>query len=228
MTGFDLKVFAAVVMLIDHIGAYLLPDMMILRIIGRFALPVFAWFIAEGCRHTHSMGKYALRLAVSAVVAEFCVDFVSNGSFAMDWSSQSIMLTLLLGVLSIWAFQKLGDMAGGAIALLCCSFAQVFLCDYKWYGVALVLLFYYCKNIPLQAICYAALSVLWQWDMVIGWVTDQRWHRFLDWPHQLWGLLAFLPLAMYNGQKGKYSSKFFYIFYPVHLLLIGWLATRLA
>ena len=36
MTGFDLKIFAAVAMLIDHIGAYLLPDLMILRIIGRF------------------------------------------------------------------------------------------------------------------------------------------------------------------------------------------------
>lgn len=228
MTGFDLKMFAVVVMAIDHIGAYILTDMMVLRIIGRLALPVFAWFVAEGCRHTHNIGKYALRLAVSAIIAEFCVDYARNGSFAMDWSSQSIMLTLLLGILSIWAIQKFGDLAGSAVALLCCSLSQVFLCDYKWYGVALVLLFYYCKNVPLQAICYAVLSVLWQWDMVIGWVNDGRFHRFLDWPHQLWGLLAFVPLALYNGKRGGRSGWFFYIFYPVHLLLIGWLATRIA
>lgn len=228
MTGFDLKIFAAVVMLIDHIGAYLLPDMMVLRVIGRLALPVFAWFIAEGCHHTHSMGRYALRLAVSAVVAEFCVDFAHNGSFAMDWGSQSIMLTLLLGVLSIWAFQKFGDLGGGAVALLCCSLAQVFLCDYKWYGVALVLLFYFCESLPLQALFYALLSFAWQWDMLVGWITASRLEMFLKWPHQLWGLLAFVPLALYNGQRGKYSSRFFYIFYPLHLLLIGWLALSLA
>jgi hypothetical protein len=136
------------------------------------------------------------------------------------------MLTLLLGVLSIWAIQKFGDMAGSAVALLCCSLSQVFLSEYKWYGVALVLLFYYCQNIPLQAICYAVLSVLWQWDMIIGWVTDGRFHRFLDWPHQLWGLLAFFPLALYNGKRGGKSGWFFSIFYPVHLLLIGWLANK--
>ena len=225
MTGFDLKIFAAVAMLIDHVGAYLLPDLMVLRIIGRFAMPVFAWFIAEGCRRTHSMSKYTLRLAIAALVAEPCVDFVKSGSFAMDWSSQSILLTLLFGALSIWAFQRLGDMAGGAAALLCCSLAQLCNCEYKWYGVALVLLFYYCKPVPLQAFGYVVLSLLWQWDMVVGWITNGQLHYYLEWPHQFWGALAFIPLALYNGKQGVRSRWFFYIFYPVHLLLVGWLAT---
>lgn len=225
MTRFDFKIFAAVVMLIDHIGAYLFPDLMILRIIGRMALPVFAWFIAEGCRHTHSMGKYALRLAVTAIVAEPCVDFAKNGTFAMDWSGQSILLTLLFGILSIWAFQRFGDMAGGAVAILCCSLAQVCNCDYKWYGVMLVLLFYYCKQVPLQAAGYVVLSLLWQWDMVVGWITNDQLHYYLEWPHQFWGILAFIPLALYNGEQGPRFKWFFYIFYPAHLLVIGGLAT---
>jgi hypothetical protein len=227
MTGFDLKIFAAVAMLIDHIGAYLFPDLMILRIIGRFSLPVFAWFIAEGCRHTRSIRNYSLRLAIAAVVAEPCVDFVTTGSFAMDWSSQNIMLTLLFGVLSIWAFQRLGDMAGGAAALLCCSLAQLFNCEYKWYGVVLVLLFYYCNKVSWQAIGYLILSLLWKWDMLIGWITNDQLHYYWEWPHQLWGVLAFIPLALYNGKPGVRSKWFFYIFYPAHLLLIGLLAHQL-
>ena len=221
MTGFELKLFAAVVMLIDHIGAYIFTDQMLLRIIGRLAMPVFVWLVAEGCRHTHSMRSYALRLALAAAVAEPCVDFVRNGSFAMDWSGQSIMLTLLLGVLSVWALQSLGEMAGGAVALICCSMAQVLQCDYKWYGVALLLVFYYCRSLPKAAVSYAVFSVLWQWNMLAGWVTDGRWQMFLTRPHQLWGLLAFIPLAFYNGQRGLRCRWFFYVFYPAHLLLLG-------
>ena len=221
MTTFHLKLFAIVFMLIDHIGAFLFPDVMVLRIIGRLALPLFTWFIAEGCRHTHSIRNYAGRLLLIAVVSEFCVDYVHNGSFVMDWGSQSVMLTLLLGVLSIWALQRFGDLAGGAAALFCCSMAQVFLCDYKWYGVALVLLFYYCRNLPLCALGYTALSFLWQWDMLVGWITDDRLNMFWEWPHQLWGLVAFLPLAFYNGKQGPRAKLFFYLFYPVHLLVLG-------
>ena len=47
-----LKIIAAAAMLIDHIGAYLLPQVRILRIIGRIAFPIFAFMIAEGCRYT--------------------------------------------------------------------------------------------------------------------------------------------------------------------------------
>lgn len=221
MTRFHLKLLAVTFMLIDHIGAFLFPDVMLLRIIGRLALPCFAWFIAEGCHYTHSMRNYAARLLAVAVVSEFCVDFVHNGSFAMDWESQSIMLTLLMGVLSIWAMQKMGDLAGGAVALLCCCMAQVFQCDYKWYGVGLVLLFYYCQTVPARAVGYALLSVLWQWDMLVGWVADGRTNLFLEWPHQLWGLLAFIPLALYSGKQGKRAKLFFYLFYPAHLLVLG-------
>ena len=56
LSGNQLKVIAMVTMAIDHIGAYLLPQAMWMRIIGRLAFPIYAFLIAEGCRHTRSMG----------------------------------------------------------------------------------------------------------------------------------------------------------------------------
>lgn len=40
----QLKIVAAVSMLIDHIGAELFPEIIVLRIIGRLAFPVFFFF----------------------------------------------------------------------------------------------------------------------------------------------------------------------------------------
>ena len=60
LTGNQLKIFALIVMTIDHIGHFLLPEFIILRIIGRLAMPVFAWMIAEGCTYTKNPSRYFL------------------------------------------------------------------------------------------------------------------------------------------------------------------------
>ena len=54
LTGNQLKLIALITMTIDHVGMMLLPQLRILRAIGRIAFPIFAYMIAEGCRYTHS------------------------------------------------------------------------------------------------------------------------------------------------------------------------------
>lgn len=56
----QLKLIAAFTMLLDHAGALLFPEVMILRVIGRLAYPLFAFMIAEGCRHTRNKLRYFL------------------------------------------------------------------------------------------------------------------------------------------------------------------------
>lgn len=71
-----LKIFGIVFMTFDHIGAYIIssgfaPDnsplywtAYVFRIIGRLALPLFLFFLAEGMRKTHDRTNYLLRLAL--------------------------------------------------------------------------------------------------------------------------------------------------------------------
>jgi hypothetical protein len=58
LSGNALKLIAALAMLIDHIGVLLLPQVLILRVIGRISFPIFAFMIAEGCRYTKNKARY--------------------------------------------------------------------------------------------------------------------------------------------------------------------------
>ena len=121
LDGGALKLLAAALMLIDHVGAILLPEMVILRCIGRLAFPIFAFFIAEGYAHTRSFGKYLLRMAIWAAVSEipFNLEF---GHFFVP-GRQNVLLTFCLALLTLRGLDRLrrepgaAGYAGAALAL---------------------------------------------------------------------------------------------------------------
>lgn len=70
LDAFVLKIVAMITMTLDHIGIFVQnsqpgnPLGTILRIIGRIAFPLYAFFLAEGMRHTRSKEKYVLRIGI--------------------------------------------------------------------------------------------------------------------------------------------------------------------
>ena len=59
LTGNMIKIIAAVLMVIDHVGV-LFPSLGIsLRIIGRVSMPLFAFMISEGAKYTKN--KFNIR-----------------------------------------------------------------------------------------------------------------------------------------------------------------------
>ena len=71
VSGSSLKLLACVFMAIDHVGVRLFPHLIILRIIGRLAFPMFAFFIAEGCRYTRNKLRHFLM--IFAVGVAYCI-----------------------------------------------------------------------------------------------------------------------------------------------------------
>ncbi|MDE5792408.1 MAG: conjugal transfer protein TraX, partial [Oscillospiraceae bacterium] len=89
-SGSALKLLACITMLIDHISHVLLIHIpactevfwqienyhiqfsvyTIGRYIGRIAFPIYAFLLAEGFQHTHSIKKYALNLLLFALISE--------------------------------------------------------------------------------------------------------------------------------------------------------------
>ena len=213
LTNNQLKLLALATMTVDHIGAYLLPQILWLRIIGRLAFPIFAYMIAEGCRHTRSMGKYFGTMALFALVCQG-VDYFARGSLYM-----SILVTFSFSIGLIWLWKKQEEtgtlwlllfVAGCLATLFVCEVLPGMLpgfdVDYGLMGVLIPIMAYYGKN-KTQKLLYLLVGLV----LLAG---DSYWTQ--------WFALAAVPVLMlYNGQRGKWNMKWlFYIYYPAHLVAI--------
>lgn len=210
-----LKLIAVLSMTIDHVGFILFPGAMWLRCIGRLAFPIYAFLITEGYVHTHNVRRYMLRLGLLALVSEIPFNLAVSNTITNP-GSQNIFWTLLLGLLAIWAMdlcrQRL-PVHLWSLSLLpvpvACVAAVVLNTDYNCYGVLIICLFYVARQQPLMQ--FVSIGVL---QYLMGYI-------------QLWGQLAFVPIFLYNGKKGR-SGKLlqwlFYFYYPVHLLILAILA----
>lgn len=70
-----LKIFAIIVMLIDHIGCYFVSKIApnpyyIMRSIGRLAMPIFLYLIVQGFFYTSNLKKYIFRLFCLATITQ--------------------------------------------------------------------------------------------------------------------------------------------------------------
>lgn len=212
-----LKLIACICMLLDHWAmafAIAAPWYLVLRGIGRIAFPIYCFLIAEGMAHTRSPGKYALRLAIGALLSELPFDYALFGRFT--WQFQSVMLTLLLGVLALWSGRHLPLAARLLTALPFILAGDLLRTDYGSYGVLLIVLLGLARDLPqgriLQCIAVAVLCALMPGMniRVLG----------LSFSIELLGILSLLPIALYRGHKRTKSSAVqwsFYLFYPVHL-----------
>lgn len=221
LSGNALKIIALVAMTVDHIGMLLLPKYPVLRIIGRFAFPIFAYMIGEGCRYTRSMGRYFGLMAGVAAVSQV-VDFAVTGSLY-----QCILVTFCLSIVLIAALRRVLEKPSllrwltalavlGAVFFLTEGLPRLlpgtdYAVDYGFWGVLLPVGVYFAKNKTAKLCFTAAMLVLLGGDF--GNV-------------QMFALLALPLLWLYNGQRGKWRLKYlFYIYYPAHLAALHLIAT---
>lgn len=192
-----LKIIGIVTMAIDHIGLILYPEVTFLRVIGRIAFPIFAWYLVQGYIHTSSLKKYALRLGIFAIVVQ------APYYFATRLSSLNILFTLLFGLLALHAFEKRKYL----ILLLILVLSGIFPLNYSFYGVLMILAFYIFQEKKVAFLSQAVISFAGFY--IYGIIQ----------PFSLFGV----ALALYYPKdlpKIRINKYFFYIFYPAHVLII--------
>ena len=212
----QLKIIAMISMTMDHVGVALFPEIEWLRIVGRLALPIYAYMIAEGCHHTKNMGRYFGSMALLATLCQL-VYFFAMGSLYI-----CILVTFSLSIALISLLKQAQQKSSffWNLLLIIGVCGVFFLCeilpgrlphtdyeiDYGFIGVMIPVCLYATKDkagksqvLLLALVCMSTIYGGVQW----------------------WSLLAAPLLLLYNGRRGKWRLKwFFYLFYPVHLIAI--------
>ena len=116
LSGFILKLIAFATMTIDHVGAMLQLNVgenyalaIAFRVIGRIALPLFCFLVAEGLYHSKKPGNYLLRLGIMAtVIAVAHIGIYYIPAFeGLDLRAYgNIFMDLLLGGLGIFLLKQ--------------------------------------------------------------------------------------------------------------------------
>ena len=233
-----LKLIACVTMLIDHIGATLVMRSLqsmpmrdetvelvlgiyyVLRIIGRIAFPIYCFLLVEGTYHTRDPKKYGLRLFIGMLMSEIPFDlaFSYRGRVLFDWSSNSVMMTLLLGFVMIEAMKRLNGFQKIAVILPFYIGAELLHTDYAGLGILIIALFALTRGMDREKLYRAmglCLLVYPGSRMMIGGLAVN-----LEW----FAVLALVPIFCYDGRKLTRSKAVqwgFYLFYPVHIAALA-------
>jgi hypothetical protein len=106
----------------DALDMSTLTVVVLLEAVSWVAVPIFAWLLRQGFVNTSNRGRYALRLAVLAVVAEVPYDLATSGR-VWDPASQNPVFALLVGFVVMWALDYLltGPRRHVAVAVLVCA-----------------------------------------------------------------------------------------------------------
>ncbi|MBR4093343.1 MAG: hypothetical protein IKK32_05675 [Oscillospiraceae bacterium] len=236
-----LKYIAIIAMLIDHIAWAFVPLLsvsgQIMHFIGRFTAPIMCYFIAEGYFHTKDIRKYILRIGIFAIISQ--IPFViaekltSPPVMMIDgklWinpelliPSFNVMFTLMLGLVALllWNIKIIEKPLRIMIVISLCFISLSG--DWMCFSVLWILFFGIYRNdnkrkwVSYYCIALSSMTIVITTNILGG---LPLWHNF-------WQLgLLFPPIILhfYNGKKGSknpFNKWFFYIFYPLHLLIIG-------
>lgn len=229
--SFTLKIIAVVSMVIDHYAAIVYPMSyggsfanmppssmqiyMLLRMVGRIAFPIFAYLIAEGFIKTKNAKNYAKRLFIFALISTpayniaFGQTFIYTKKFLISFIFGNVMWTFFFSIIMLYIIKKIQDKGLNVVVkiiLIIATFAIFYfigsftMCDRKGLGILTVGAFYlFRKNKPLQFVA-GAIPLYYQ---------------------NIVSCIAFIPLAFYNGKRGKDYRYFFYTFYPAHLFIFA-------
>ena len=210
----QLKTIAIICMFIDHAACIMLERGVglsgnfymidrVMRGIGRLAFPIFCFGIVEGFCHTRNSREYLKRLILFALISEIPFDLAFRGSF-FNMSYQNVFWTLAFGLSALMVYtDPLMDGWKKTLGLLACFFVPyIFHTDYSIYGVLTIFVMFYFRKEPLK-MCMAGLIVL-----------------LLQSRLEVWAVFGFLLILLYNGERGRGMKQLFYLFYPLHLLLL--------
>ena len=216
LTNNQLKIIAMISMVLDHIGLVFFPKVVLFRFLGRISFPIYAYMIAEGCAHTKNRKRYLGMILGMGILFQIVYLIFMKDIY------QGILITFSLSIGIIYAiegFAKSNNVLYRTLMIFIIALIiffgivcpilfedQGFAIDYDAWGILLPVFIYFAPTKFLKLVCCAiVLATMACFSL----------------PRQWFALITIPLLALYNGERGKLKMKyFFYIFYPLHLVII--------
>jgi len=228
LSGTTLKWIAIIVMGVGHF-TYLTtivpqPWWTILIVFAYLTPPTICYFIAEGFFYTRNRKRYAQRLFIFALIAQIPYSYCKYGIFfdlSLHTGTFNMLFSLFLGLCSLWIIKSsLKTIAKIALITMCVLGSVI--CEWPLWGILLILAFGLNRgSFKLQAIWFSVITICF----TLAWVIRSGAVDFF----MYFCMFLVLPLlALYNGKKASESTPawmtnrwIFYVFYPLHLLILG-------
>lgn len=226
LSGNKLKVIAMTAMFLDHVGAVVIEPSFCelwtseitrgdltfyvinrgLRAVGRIAFPIYCFLLLQGFLHTSNAKKYLFRLGLFAFISEIPFDLAIAGKWAC-FDQQNIFFTLSASLLMLCLLRQFPERPWVSLFTLAgtCALTWLARCDYGAVGPLMIGFMYYYRE---------DRTMFYLTGMITAGMESAR--GFLC------GILAYIPISLYNGERGKTQMKWFsYCFYPLHLCLLA-------
>lgn len=178
----------------------------VMQLLGGLAVPVYAFLLVEGFMKTSNYSKYLLNIVLFAFLSEFPYDLAYSHKF-VDFSRQNALFTMAICLLMLYFIRMLKQKEGflshfGVVIIILCAIAWVtlFRAQFGLCMVGLTAVFYlFSSRHVLKTVLGIIISLLY--------VT---------------GPISFYVLWFYNEERKEKLPKYsYYLFYPLHLLILG-------
>lgn len=203
-------------MLCDHVSDALFKHFSFLNYIGRISFPIFAFQLVNGYTNTKNLKKHILKLLIFAIIAQipfllFLSTFSSN--FYLN-----IFFTFLLGIAGIYLYSKFNNkLLKFLIIIITPIIGYILKVDYGMFGILLIFTFYIFKDKKIT------MSIIAMLLCFLKYLPDILMYPSLSAHYLLCGFctsLSILFITFYNNKEGPKCKYFFYIFYPLHLIIL--------
>ncbi len=218
LSGNQIKSLAVAAMFADHLAWWLLAELslggQLVHCIGRLTAPLMCLFVVEGYIHTADVGRYLKRMLLFAAVSHFPYVWY----FGYPWYQYtSVIWTLFVGLLLLYVNERVlhSLYAKAAFALLC--LLLVYRADWSYIALLWIFALYTLRDRPgLRAAAFVGIGLVFY---ALPQFIDSGFRAY----YVFGFLLALVPMTLYNGKRGikNWFTKWsFYVFYPLHLLLL--------
>ena len=226
LSGATLKWIALVLMVLDHLELFF-PSVFppLFHWAGRLSAPLFYFLLAEGFWRTHNRGRYLLRLYLASAGCELLFRTLTYGERALSMNIfAALFWVFLLGTVAelVRALFKRRSYAWGAL-FVCGAVGAIVLLSLLP-QTALVRAFlpsplFVEGGLPFLAFGLGLLLCRGERRALVVLFLLFSGYWLLVRPVQALMILALPLILCYNGERGRQPKRFFYLFYPVHLLL---------